>query len=241
MLLLIASVFTAIVVLGMFHFNDQAPKNKIMYAGGLPGSPGTQAGDASGQTHLQETVKSKVLNDLLREQDSIIQSRRFENAAPIEPAIVSTTVATPTKPRKKIRQPIRETVPEPEMQQVTEPEKPIKAESITPVDSPVVKDKGLAKYQVRNQLSVAANDYGKGIFGGVHDIELTVTNRSTHFIDNVTIQLEYLLAGKKVHRTTLLHVSDIPPSSSKMISAPKNSRGIAIQYWITDWSSKELE
>jgi DNA-binding NarL/FixJ family response regulator len=237
MLLLIASVFTAVVVLGMFHLNDEAPKNKIMYAGGSPGSPVTQAVEPIGETHLQETVKSKVLNDLLREQDSIIQSRRFENAAPIEPAVPATT---PAKPRKKARQPIKEMVREPEILQVTQPEKP-EAEPVTPADSPVVKDKGLAKYQVRNQLSVAANDYGKGIFGGVHDIELTVTNKSTHFIDDVTIQLEYLLAGKKVHRATLLHVNDIPASSSKVITAPRNSRGISIQYWITDWSSKELE
>ncbi|HSB94689.1 MAG TPA: hypothetical protein VLC28_16310, partial [Flavitalea sp.] len=240
MLLLVASVLTAIVVLGMFHLKDQSPANKIMYAGSSADSTGAKnTMTVPSSAPSQETVKSKVLNDLLREQDSIIQNRRFPDVdAVLTPAAVH--YPTAAKPAKKMRPAAKPVNPEPEPVENIEPAKP-EAETIITVDTPVVKDKGLDKYRVRNQLSVSANDYGKGIFGGVHDIELTVTNRSIHFIDDVTIQLEYLLAGKKVHRTTLLHVTDIPASSAKVITAPKNSRGVSIQYWITDWTSKELE
>lgn len=249
MILLVASIFTAIVVLGIFYVNDQAPKNKIMYAGPFPdsSSPKSQSKDTVVVLQAVEPVpasEQQTINDLLREQDSIIQSRRSINIPKqsLAPSVASGDDALnkPARPKRVVRETPEPLASESEAVVAAEPEKPAPVVN-KPVDSPVVKDKGLALYQLRNQLSVVANEYGKGVFGGVYDIQLTVTNRSSYHVDDVTVQLEYLLGGKKVHRTTLLHVKDLGPASSKVISAPKNSRGVSIQYWITSCTSKEIE
>jgi hypothetical protein len=188
-------------------------------------------------------VKSQTISELLREQDSILQSRRSINAAKAQD---TNYTETPVVAKKKVREIKKEKPvesvpkPEPEPELIPEPEK---LETVIPetMDSTIVKDKDLARYQLRNQLSVHANNYDKGVFGGVNDIQLTVTNRSSHFVNDVTIQLDYLLAGKKVHRSIVLHATDIPASSSKVIAVPRSSRGISIQYWITACSSRELD
>jgi DNA-binding NarL/FixJ family response regulator len=97
-----------------------------------------------------------------------------------------------------------------------------------------------ARNNIRNLVTAAVNDYHKGLFGGLSDIQLTVNNRSAYTIDEVSIEVKYLLSGSKLHKTETLHFQNISPTSTLTLEAPKSSRGVKIDYRILTVKSKEL-
>jgi len=98
----------------------------------------------------------------------------------------------------------------------------------------------VAKTAIASQVSVGANDYSVGTFGGINGLQLTVTNRSSYPLDLVVVQVQYIQANKKIYKTENLNFRDIGPGSALMQEAPKSSRGIRVQCKITSISSKEL-
>ena len=105
----------------------------------------------------------------------------------------------------------------------------------TPADN-----KEAVKTAIASQVSVGANGYSVGTFGGINDLQLTVTNRSTYPLDLVVVEVQYVQANKKIYKTQSLYFHDIGPGAALMQEAPKSSRGIRVQYKITSISSKEL-
>jgi hypothetical protein len=91
-----------------------------------------------------------------------------------------------------------------------------------------------------NQVSVGANKYGVGTFGGIHNLQVTVTNRSSYALDLVVVAVSYIQANKKTYKTENLYFRGIAPGSALMLEAPKTSRGISVEYKITSINSKEL-
>jgi DNA-binding NarL/FixJ family response regulator len=101
--------------------------------------------------------------------------------------------------------------------------------------------KAAARSSIHNLVTASVNDYHKGAFGGLSEIEITVNNRSTYTIDEVTVEVQYILANSKLHKTETLNFQNIQPASSKMLQAPKSSRGAKIEYKVISIKSKELE
>lgn len=101
-------------------------------------------------------------------------------------------------------------------------------------------DKEAAKPSINSQVSVGANNYSVGTFGGINDLQLTVTNRSVYPLDVVVVEVQYIQANKKVYRTENLYFRNIGAGSALMQEAPKSSRGIKVQYKIITISSKDL-
>jgi len=106
--------------------------------------------------------------------------------------------------------------------------------------TPADESKALAKENIRNMVTASVNDYHKGLFGGLSDIQVTVNNRSTYTMDEVTVDVQYLVAGAKLYKTETLHFQNIAPSSNLVIEAPKSSRGVKIEYKITSIKSKDI-
>ena len=96
------------------------------------------------------------------------------------------------------------------------------------------------KLALANQVSVGANKYDVGTFGGIHNLQVKVTNRSTYSLDLVVVAVSYIQANKKTYKTENLYFRGIAPGSSLMLEAPKSSRGISVEYKITSINSKEL-
>ncbi len=96
------------------------------------------------------------------------------------------------------------------------------------------------KASLANQVSVGANGYTVGTFGGINDLQLTVTNRSGYPLDVVIVEVQYIQANKKVYKTENMYFHGIGAGSALMLEAPKSSRGIKVQYKITTITSKEL-
>jgi hypothetical protein len=93
---------------------------------------------------------------------------------------------------------------------------------------------------VASQVSVGSNGYTVGTFGGISDLQVTVSNKSAYPLDLVVVEVQYVLASKKVYKTENLYFRGITAGSALMQEAPKSSRGIKVQYKITTINSKEL-
>jgi len=105
---------------------------------------------------------------------------------------------------------------------------------------PSIDSKEAAKTAISSEVSVGANRYSVGTFGGINDLQLTVSNRSAYPLDLVVVEVQYIQANKKVYKTENLSFRGISPGAALMQEAPKSSRGIRVQYKITSISSKEL-
>lgn len=101
-------------------------------------------------------------------------------------------------------------------------------------------DKEAVRTSISSQVSVGANGYTVGTFGGINDLQLTVTNRSSYPLDLVVVEVQYIQANKKVYKTENLYFRNIGAGSALMQEAPRSSRGIKVQYKITTISSKDL-
>jgi len=109
------------------------------------------------------------------------------------------------------------------------------AQQPTPVDN-----RESLKLALANQVSVGSNKYEVGTFGGIHNLQVTVTNRSAYSLDLVVVAVSYIQANKKTYKTENLYFRGIAPGSALMLEAPKSSRGISVEYKITSINSKEL-
>jgi len=101
-------------------------------------------------------------------------------------------------------------------------------------------DKDAIKNNIANLVSVGSSKYIVGTFGGISELQLTVSNRSIYPLDLVVVEVQYIQANKKVYRTENLNFRDIGAGGALMLEAPKSSRGIKVQYKIMLINSKEL-
>lgn len=81
-------------------------------------------------------------------------------------------------------------------------------------------------------LQLSANDYKVGLFGGISDLEITVTNPSSQPITKAAIEVEYLKPNGNVVKTQTVVAENISANSSKTISVPSSSRGVKARYRI---------
>ena len=104
-------------------------------------------------------------------------------------------------------------------------------------ESPATVDKEALRTALASQISVGANSYSVGTFGGISDLQVTVTNRSAYPLDLVVVEVQYIQANKKVFRTEELRFHGVGAGSALMLEAPKSSRGIKVQYKVTTINS----
>jgi hypothetical protein len=107
-------------------------------------------------------------------------------------------------------------------------------------ESHPVEEKESLKISLANQVAVGTNKYAVGTFGGISNLQVTVSNRSAYSLDLVVVAVSYIQANRKIYKTENLYFRGIGPGSALMLEAPKSSRGITIQYKVTSIGSKEL-
>jgi hypothetical protein len=108
-----------------------------------------------------------------------------------------------------------------------------------PAESPNVR-KELVKNNIADYVSLSGNNYSVGTFGGISDLQLTVSNKSLYPLDLVVVEVQYIQSNKKIFKTETLYFRNIGAGSALMEEAPKSSRGVKVQYKITLINSKEL-
>lgn len=92
---------------------------------------------------------------------------------------------------------------------------------------------------LKDQVSVASNDYKIVAFGGIRNLYLTVTNHSKYELDHVIVELQYLKPSEEPLRTENINFKSIGPNASATIRVPDTNRGIKVNYRIINIASKQ--
>jgi hypothetical protein len=96
------------------------------------------------------------------------------------------------------------------------------------------------KNNISQYVSISSNKYNVGAFGGISDLQITVSNRSLYPIDLVMVEVQYIQTNKKIFKTENIYYRNIRAGSAIMLEAPKSPRGIKAVYRIAIINSKEL-
>jgi hypothetical protein len=94
---------------------------------------------------------------------------------------------------------------------------------------------------ISGQVSVKANNYKQRAFGGVQNLELTVTNQSAFVLDKVLVELQYLKPSEEPIKTESIVFNSVAPGGTQTIKIPDFLRGIKVKYKITNVSSTQYE
>jgi hypothetical protein len=113
---------------------------------------------------------------------------------------------------EKDSQPVKETIPV----------KPVSAESIS------------------SKLSLKANDYVVGSFGGIRNLEITLHNDSKYLLDKVAAELQYLNPEGMILKTENIYFQSVSPGEKETVAVKKSKRGVKINYKITSIESRVL-
>ncbi|HYM93746.1 MAG TPA: hypothetical protein VET23_06385 [Chitinophagaceae bacterium] len=102
-------------------------------------------------------------------------------------------------------------------------------------------EKAGVKDDIFKLVSVTASDYKRGAFGGIRDLQLTVSNNSKYILDDVTVELQYLKPSEQPLKSENIEFKSIGPNGSLTISIPPSNRGIKVAYKIIKIQSKEKD
>lgn len=92
-----------------------------------------------------------------------------------------------------------------------------------------------------SKVSVTSNDYKRVAFGGIRNLELTVTNDSKRLLDKVTVELQYLKPSEEPLKTELIQFHSIAPNGSLTMRIKDTNRGIKVLYKIVDIQAAQQE
>jgi hypothetical protein len=82
---------------------------------------------------------------------------------------------------------------------------------------------------INSLVTVSANNYKRGAFGGIKNLELKVKNSSAFLLDNVEVELTYLKPSEQPLKTEKIHFKSVAPNGSLTIQVPDNSRGVKVE------------
>jgi hypothetical protein len=90
------------------------------------------------------------------------------------------------------------------------------------------------KSGLESMVSVTSNDYKRVAFGGIRNLELTVTNDSKFILDKVTVELQYLKPSEEPLKTELVQFHSVSPNGAMTMKIRDTNRGIKVLYKIID-------
>ncbi len=114
-------------------------------------------------------------------------------------------------------------------------------EKINPVSTPdpgnsrnaVMRDESkILPAGLMEKVSVTANDYIVGSFGGIKNLQLTVTNGSDHALSRVIVELQYLKPRDEFIKADQIVFRSLAPGGSQTLAIPKSARGVKVRYKI---------
>ena len=99
----------------------------------------------------------------------------------------------------------------------------------------------LAKKNLWQLVSVDHNSYKTGVFGGISNLSLKVSNKSLLQLDQVEVEVLFLSPEKKTVNKQKVIFSNVSPGEQLTIDVPKSNRGVNIEYSIKKIATKEFE
>ena len=108
-------------------------------------------------------------------------------------------------------------------------------------DGPVLPAKPAAPVAINleKNLSISANDFKTGAFGGISGLKCTLYNGSRYPLESVEVEVDYVQANDKVYKSEKLLFKDIPAGTQATVDAPSSNRGVKITSRIIKVNAKE--
>lgn len=93
---------------------------------------------------------------------------------------------------------------------------------------------------ISSKLTIQANAYSTGSFGGIRNLEMTLQNNSKYLLDKVTVELEYLNPEGIILKTENIYFQSVHSGEKETVAVKKSKRGVKIAYKITKVESKDI-
>jgi hypothetical protein len=93
---------------------------------------------------------------------------------------------------------------------------------------------------INSKLSIQANEYLVGSFGGIRNLEMTLQNNSNYLLDKVAVTIEYLNPEGIIIKTENIYFQSVHAGEKETLAVKKTNRGVKITYKITKIESKEI-
>ncbi len=111
-------------------------------------------------------------------------------------------------------------------------------------EKPEVKDnieqKVVPVESISSKLSLNANDYVVGSFGGIRNLEMTLHNDSKYLLDKVSAELQYLNPEGIIIKKETINFQSVSPGQKETVAVKKSKRGVKVSYKITGIESKVI-
>ncbi|MEI9807736.1 MAG: hypothetical protein WDO16_07595 [Bacteroidota bacterium] len=95
--------------------------------------------------------------------------------------------------------------------------------------------------ELGNMVSVTSNEYKKVAFGGIRNLELTITNDSKYTLDNVIVELQYLKPNELPLKTENIEFKSVASKATSTVRVPDTNRGIKVVYRIINIKSRQMD
>ena len=93
---------------------------------------------------------------------------------------------------------------------------------------------------ISSKLTLNANDYVVGSFGGIRNLEITLRNDSKYLLDKVTAELQYLNPEGVILKTENIYFQFVPAGETEKVAVNKTKRGVKIVYKVIKIESREV-
>jgi hypothetical protein len=89
-------------------------------------------------------------------------------------------------------------------------------------------------------LLISTGDYKTGLFGGISETPVFLTNRSGVTMDLVVVAIDYIQHNKKIFKTENLSFHNVAPGATVSAEAPKSPRGVKITWRLTVANARQI-
>jgi hypothetical protein len=206
----------------------------------LINSIGGKKSSAITQQNLQQNTVTKPASTLPSEPvQNIIQEPVIEQSE-----LPADEVAAPTVEKENLAVPVKkpaiekkESESESKVTKYSDKEK-VEKESQEIKEATITKS--VSAESISSRLSLKANDYVVGSFGGIRNLEITLQNDSKYLLDKVAAELQYLNPEGMILKTENIYFQSVSPGQKETVAVKKSKRGVKINYKITSIESRVL-
>lgn len=186
---------------------------------------------------LVQQIKPAAVEPATTTPETVSMPLQKENDVEEEPNQVADVAV---QNRNKVEQ--RENMPDDKGNKNPSTSEPIKekAEKKNQDQPETIVSKPVSVENISSKLSLNANDFVVGSFGGIRNLELTLHNESKYLLDKVTAELQYLNPEGIIIKTEILNFQSVPAGEKETIAVKKTKRGVKINYKIIKVESKEI-
>jgi hypothetical protein len=89
-------------------------------------------------------------------------------------------------------------------------------------------------------LLISTGNYKTGLFGGISETPVSLTNRSGVTMDLVVVAIDYIQHNKKIFKTENLSFHNVVPGATVIAEAPKSPRGVKIGWRLTVANAQQI-